>query len=165
MQTNKQKVALYVHVPFCKQRCKYCTFVSCCDYNLAPSYFDALCNEIATKSRQDVVVKSIFFGGGTPSSVDEFYLQKVFDTIYQNYQIDSKCEVTVECNPESLTQQKIKFFVRAARNAYFSSAGCGLRSGKVLFKYASINSPGRALYSAYHIEPSSTSPSSPTSGF
>ena len=116
MQTNKQKVALYVHVPFCKQRCKYCTFVSCCDYNLAPSYFDALCNEIATKSRQDVVLKSIFFGGGTPSSVDEIYLQKVFDTIYQNYQIDSNCEVTVECNPESLTQQRIKFFVKNGVN-------------------------------------------------
>ena len=116
LKNSQQKVAIYIHIPFCKQRCKYCTFLSCCDYNLADSYFDALVHEIVSNARKDMVVTSIFFGGGTPSSVDEKYLQKVFDAIYSNYQIAPNCEVTVECNPESVTQQKVDLFVKNGVN-------------------------------------------------
>ncbi|MBR2974990.1 MAG: radical SAM family heme chaperone HemW [Clostridia bacterium] len=116
LKNFQRNTAIYVHFPFCKQRCKYCTFLSCCNYNLADSYFDALCKELVQNARKDVVITSIFFGGGTPSSVDAKHLQMVFDAIYNNYSVAPNCEVTVECNPESVTQQKVDLFVKNGVN-------------------------------------------------
>ncbi len=112
LKNTTQEVAIYVHFPFCKNKCKYCTFDSCSDYQLEQDYFDALVSEIASNKRDDVVVSSIFFGGGTPSSVSSVSLQKVFDAIYSNYKLAQNCEITVECNPESLTLDKAQLFAK-----------------------------------------------------
>lgn len=134
-KNSKQNTAIYVHFPFCKQRCKYCTFLSCCNYNLADDYFAALTKEIVQNARKDVVISSIFFGGGTPSSVDEKYLQMVFDAIYNNYLVAPNCEITIECNPESVTQSKVDLFVKNGVNR----VSIGLQSAND----STLNSIGR----------------------
>lgn len=134
-KNSKQNTAIYVHFPFCKQRCKYCTFLSCCNYNLADDYFAALTKEIVQNARKDVVISSIFFGGGTPSSVDEKYLQMVFDAIYNNYLLAPDCEITIECNPESVTQSKVDLFVKNGVNR----VSIGLQSAND----STLNSIGR----------------------
>lgn len=70
---------------------------------------EAICKEIKMKkNRIPGQVGSIYFGGGTPSILSQAALQKIFDTITQNYQIDSNAEITMEANPDDLTAQKLK---------------------------------------------------------
>lgn len=96
---------LYIHIPFCKQRCTYCAFYSTTLYNIKEQYVDALCKELVT--RKDYaggeVIGTIYIGGGTPSTLSMSQLQRICDTIYANYRISESAEITIECNPDDLT--------------------------------------------------------------
>lgn len=96
---------LYIHIPFCKQRCTYCAFYSTTLYNIKEQYVDALCKELVT--RKDYaggeVIGTIYLGGGTPSTLSMSQLQRICDTIYANYRISESAEITIECNPDDLT--------------------------------------------------------------
>lgn len=96
---------LYIHIPFCKQRCTYCAFYSTTLYNIKEQYVDALCKELVT--RKDYaggeVIGTIYLGGGTPSTLSMSQLQRICDTIYANYRISENAEITIECNPDDLT--------------------------------------------------------------
>lgn len=96
---------IYVHIPFCKARCGYCAFSSCCDYTLQRAYFDKLFAEIEARANRDVRISTIFLGGGTPSSVDAKYLDNLFDKLSTCFDLSSVAETTVECNPESVTDE------------------------------------------------------------
>ena len=72
-------VGLYVHIPFCKQKCLYCDFASFANVdNLMDEYIDALIKEIKEKT-QDIIIKSLFIGGGTPSHLNNNSLKKLMD--------------------------------------------------------------------------------------
>lgn len=94
---------IYVHIPFCKARCGYCAFSSCCDYSLQQAYFDKLFTEIDARSDKTVKISTIYLGGGTPSSVDTVYLDKLFDKLNECFDLSAVVETSVECNPESVT--------------------------------------------------------------
>ena len=98
---------IYIHIPFCKQRCSYCAFYSSTLYNIREAYVNALCKEIA--GRRDYIpgetVNTIYLGGGTPSTLTAEQLGKIFSTIYGSYTIADKPEVTIECNPDDLTPE------------------------------------------------------------
>ena len=94
---------IYVHIPFCKARCGYCAFSSCCDYSLQQAYFDKLFAEIEARSDKTVKVSTIYLGGGTPSSVDVKYLDMLFDKLNACFDLSAVVETSVECNPESVT--------------------------------------------------------------
>lgn len=95
---------IYVHIPFCKARCSYCAFSSCCDYSLQEEYFAKLYSEIAARSDKSVSVSTIYLGGGTPSSVETKYLDGVFSALRQYFDLSAVSEASVECNPESVTE-------------------------------------------------------------
>lgn len=88
----------YIHIPFCKSKCKYCSFVSYQGLDRKEAYLSALKNEIKSAYRGEYL-KTLYFGGGTPSllSVDEF------KDITGFFRIKEDAEVTVELNPESVT--------------------------------------------------------------
>ncbi len=114
MRTSKQmtaaamknsKCGIYVHIPFCKARCYYCAFSSCCDYTLQEKYFAKLYGEIAARSDNSVQISTVYLGGGTPSSVDTKYLDKLFAVLRRNFDLSNVQEISVECNPESANSE------------------------------------------------------------
>lgn len=94
---------IYVHIPFCKARCSYCAFSSCCDYGLQEKYFAKLFEEIDRYSDPQANIATVYLGGGTPSSVDTMYLDGLFARLRSRFDLSKVTEVSVECNPESVT--------------------------------------------------------------
>ena len=104
---------LYLHVPFCSSKCSYCAFYSVTNNQLKQDYIEAVCKElylrkhffqdIHLKNNQfDPVVTTAYFGGGTPSCLDESDFEKIFNTIYDCFGSSFE-EVTIECNPDDIT--------------------------------------------------------------
>ena len=91
--------SVYIHIPFCKSKCHYCSFVSFDRLELKDKYLEALETEI--KSNYDgEILKTLYFGGGTPS------LLKVrdFERLIKHFNLDNNAEVTVECNPDDINE-------------------------------------------------------------
>ena len=104
---------LYLHVPFCSSKCSYCAFYSVTNNQLKQDYIEAVCKElylrkhffqdIHLKNNQfDPVVNTVYFGGGTPSCLDESDFEKIFNAIYDCFGSSFE-EVTIECNPDDIT--------------------------------------------------------------
>ena len=97
-------VALYVHIHFCHKICPYCDFYKqLWDKQKEDSYIKALQKECSYYKQYtpNIEIKSLFLGGGTPSSLPLTSLQKLFHIIYENFNISPNCEITMEMNPES----------------------------------------------------------------
>lgn len=102
-----KEVGLYVHIPFCKQKCLYCDFSSFSNIdNLMNDYIEALNNEILEKAL-NYKIRSLFIGGGTPSYLDEKNLISLLDTINKLDFLDN-AEKTIECNPGTLKEEKLR---------------------------------------------------------
>lgn len=112
-----RELGVYVHVPFCNGKCAYCDFVSGVhDESVKARYFAALRREIAAFDFEDRVVDTVYFGGGTPSSVDARYIAAVLDALRARAAFADDAEITVECNPESLTAEKARIYAEAGVN-------------------------------------------------
>ena len=98
-----KEISLYIHIPFCKQKCLYCDFPSYARKDdLMAEYVDALNKEIIDKC-SDYLIKSVFIGGGTPSYLDEYNMKKLMDTLCKlNYK--EGAEKTIECNPGTVNR-------------------------------------------------------------
>lgn len=98
---------IYVHVPFCKSKCIYCDFYSIAVSSLVDDYCNALKKEIAFRVNQltDKQIRTIYFGGGTPSMLEIGKIEGILSEIYNNYTVDSNSEITLEANPESLNAE------------------------------------------------------------
>ena len=100
---------IYIHIPFCKQACFYCDFHFSTSFKKKEDMILSLIKEIELRKNevQNTVLETIYFGGGTPSvlSVDE--IQLLIDTIYKNHTVVENPEITLEANPDDLSQEKI----------------------------------------------------------
>lgn len=106
-----KNLAIYIHIPFCQSKCKYCDFVSAPSGNQTKAeYIQALINEINQFDTADYIVDTIFIGGGTPSSLDDGVLYHIIEVIKNNFNCNIM-EFTVECNPNSLTELKLKEYI------------------------------------------------------
>ena len=103
-----QPYSIYVHIPFCKARCSYCAFSSNTDMSLQKAYFDKLTEEIQNAYLPQRQIATVFFGGGTPSSVDEKYISYLFEFLRKKFTFSPDCEITCEVNPESATYDKMR---------------------------------------------------------
>lgn len=107
---------LYIHIPFCIKKCNYCDFNS---YNLDLSkkvrYLDDLYKEMEMY-KTDKVIKSIFIGGGTPSILKAGELEELFENIYKNYKIADDAEISIECNPGTMSVEKLKSLKKSGVN-------------------------------------------------
>jgi len=101
-------ISVYIHIPFCERRCPYCDFESSVGGD-HKKYVDDLCAEI---KRANVTAKTIYFGGGTPSFIDANYIAQIMSCI--NCTPDA--EVTIECNPNSVTEDKLTTYKNAGVN-------------------------------------------------
>lgn len=103
---------LYLHIPFCLKKCAYCDFCSFTDLDLIPSYIDVLLNEIESY-RADYChseVETIYFGGGTPSILEPFQVEKILEKIKKIFIIKDSAEITIEANPETISREKIEAY-------------------------------------------------------
>lgn len=104
---------IYIHVPFCKTRCIYCDFFTHTDLTHKHDYVLSVCRE--TRLRQNYLgsdtVKTIYFGGGTPSLFDKDAFNRIFEAIDSNFEIESDAEITLEANPDDLTEKYIRDLV------------------------------------------------------
>lgn len=101
-----KKISLYIHIPFCDQKCFYCDFPSFAGKgDLKESYIKALIEEIKFKIK-NYKIETIFIGGGTPSSLTAEQLEKLLKEITL-LNLDENLEYTMECNPGSITKEKL----------------------------------------------------------
>lgn len=102
---NKE-IAFYIHIPFCKSKCKYCDFLSFSNMESRESYINSLVKEIEN-FETEAVVKSVFIGGGTPSIIESKYIGKIFKA-FEKFDFAYNCEITIEANPGTLTEENLK---------------------------------------------------------
>lgn len=95
---------IYIHIPFCKQKCHYCNFFSLASVKKKDDFLKALISEI--RIRKDyagsVPVKTIYFGGGTPSLFSTQEIDLILTEISQNFNVEASAEITIEANPDDL---------------------------------------------------------------
>ena len=99
-----KRPAIYIHIPFCKRKCNYCAFVSVCDENKQKPYVTALKNEIE-KRGNGAQISSVYIGGGTPSTLYKGAIKEILDCVKKHYNLTPDCEITVEGNPDSITDE------------------------------------------------------------
>jgi oxygen-independent coproporphyrinogen-3 oxidase len=100
-------LGVYIHIPFCRSKCHYCHFISQpYDLELAEKYNLALLGELALYSSPKAEVDSIYFGGGTPSILPERQIASLISECQKQYIISADCEISLEANPGSITNEK-----------------------------------------------------------
>ena len=123
-----KSLGLYVHIPFCLQKCLYCDFCSFADTSreLREAYVLRLCEQIraAAGKAREYIVDTVYIGGGTPTVLYPEQLTKIATTIRSHYRLAEDAEFTVEANPRTITPEK----VRALRDMGVNRLSLGLQS-------------------------------------
>ena len=122
---DKKQISLYIHIPFCKQKCLYCDFPSYAGLEkFEDEYIEAINKEIMDKA-SDYLISSIFIGGGTPSYLSEKNLDSLLKTL-KKLNLKEDAEFTVECNPGTLNENKLIIM----KNHKVNRLSMGLQSTK-----------------------------------
>jgi len=117
---------IYIHIPFCSQRCSYCDFYT----RVAPRQIDETVNAIVREMEIRAVylkgepVQTIYFGGGTPSLLTAELFQRIFDRLYALFEVNSKAEITFEANPDDLTPA----YFESIKHLPFNRISIGIQS-------------------------------------
>jgi len=143
--------SLYIHIPFCIQKCLYCDFVSFAGKQyLYSDYTEALLSEIIKKSDicHNDVIQTIFFGGGTPTILPITLLEKILNTIFQYYTVSPHAEITIEANPGTLSFS----ILHSLRSMGFQRISIGLQSwqNELLHSIGRIHNRTTFLQNFYH---------------
>lgn len=116
----RKPLSLYIHIPFCNSRCAYCNFVSKVGNLSEKSRYTAnLLEEIRMRAKDfnpRYEVSTIYIGGGTPSCMEDGTIARILNEIYSKMTVRNQAEITLEVNPESVTQQKVLEYARAGVN-------------------------------------------------
>lgn len=108
---------IYIHIPFCKSKCFYCDFNSYAGKDsLVEEYVESLKKEIRIYSEKLRGSETIFFGGGTPSVIESKYIVEILEEIYLYSNRDEFIEITIEANPGTLNEEKLKDYKKAGIN-------------------------------------------------
>ncbi len=118
MQRNKKNLGIYVHVPFCVQKCAYCDFYSVTDMALMREYTSAVVAHIRSKKKflKNTLVDTIYFGGGTPSLLPASQLERILNAIYSTATVTPDAEITLEANPGTLTGKSLSAYKKMGIN-------------------------------------------------
>lgn len=136
-------MSIYIHIPFCEQKCNYCAFNSfCATQSVKEEYLDLLCKELVAR-KTNRPVKTIYIGGGTPSVLSSAEIEKIVGVLYENYQIYEDAEFTIEANPNSITEELLKTWKKLRVNRL--SIGVQSLSDKSLRKIGRLHDKKMAL--------------------
>ena len=95
---------LYIHIPFCRKKCPYCDFYSIPSLSLVPQWLEAVCREILAYKGLFPSFDSLFLGGGTPTVLSREHWSALMDALFTHFQFDPLTEITVEANPDDVTE-------------------------------------------------------------
>ena len=116
----KSSLSIYIHIPFCVQKCAYCDFLSApATLEVQEQYLHMLMQEIrqkATDCAADHIVKTIFIGGGTPTSVSAELLCEMLSVVRECFDVEPEAEISMECNPGTVNEQNLKKYRAAGIN-------------------------------------------------
>jgi oxygen-independent coproporphyrinogen-3 oxidase len=117
---------IYIHVPFCKKACHYCNFHFSTNLASKALLLDAICMEINLKHElfKQETVESIYFGGGTPSMLNDSELNQIFDALHQHFTVTKNAEITLEANPDDLDKE----IIRNLKNTGINRLSIGVQS-------------------------------------
>ena len=123
MNTDKNKqIGMYIHIPFCIRKCKYCDFVSeaASDF-VHENYINALIDEINgydAGQLEGYGLRSVFIGGGTPSAVKAEYISRIMTAVKEHFAdiCGHLTEITIECNPGTVTAENLRIYRDAGIN-------------------------------------------------
>jgi len=105
--TLHSPTGLYIHVPFCEKRCVYCSFYSTVHgKEERDAFVRTLAKELAFR-HNDAPISTLYFGGGTPSQLDDEEMEAVFSAIHRHCVLSPHAEITFEANPDDISQQKV----------------------------------------------------------
>ena len=142
-----KKLGIYIHISFCVRKCSYCDFYSVAlNDNSEYEFIESVLNEIKgykDKLRKGYTVDSIFFGGGTPTIIKPENLKKIIDALGTIVEIDKCCETTMEANPNTLTEEKLKQYKSMGINRL--SIGIQSLNDEILKNIGRIHSSREAI--------------------
>ncbi len=124
---------IYVHIPFCRQKCRYCDFASFPDkIGFAESYMACVYREMAMRSPElkDYSFDTLYIGGGTPSVIDESYIAMLVAAAKKNFNLAKNAEITIELNPGTVSASKIDLYKKVGINRF--SVGLQTANDKLL---------------------------------
>lgn len=124
---------IYIHIPFCKSKCRYCDFTSYPDkLYFAESYMACVYREMAKRKKEleNYKFESVYIGGGTPSVVDENYIAMLMAAVRKNFNLTPDAEVTIEMNPGTVSERKIEVYKKSGINRF--SVGLQTADDKML---------------------------------
>jgi oxygen-independent coproporphyrinogen III oxidase len=113
---TEMPAGIYLHIPFCIQKCRYCDFYSVADPQLIPAFIPALIAEITGHSTVIGPVDTLYIGGGTPSVLPLCDLTKLIDTVAATFSLSPDTEITIEVNPGTVTRDQMTAYHRAGVN-------------------------------------------------
>lgn len=118
---SKKELGIYVHIPFCMQKCYYCDFISYANKKeVISNYINVLKKEITTVGAGLVSlltpITTIYIGGGTPSYIDSKYIISIIKTIKETFKVKENAEITIEVNPGTVTKEKLEDYIKCGIN-------------------------------------------------
>jgi oxygen-independent coproporphyrinogen-3 oxidase len=119
LRRNFEKMSgIYIHIPFCKKACSYCDFYFSTSFNTKEALINTLINEIKLRHNYLAAnkLKSIYFGGGTPSLLSQNELLLIFDALANNFSWDKTAEITLEANPDDITLENLRVWRKIGIN-------------------------------------------------
>ncbi len=134
-----EELGIYIHIPFCKQKCFYCDFCSFANKNeMQEKYVEAVINEIKNITHKEkYTVTTIYFGGGTPSILNPEYIKNILQEIESSFKILDDAEITIEINPGTVNEEKLKKYKEYGINRL--SIGLQSANDKILKKIGRIH--------------------------
>lgn len=122
-----REVGIYIHIPFCKKKCKYCDFLSFENNEYVKEYVDRVVWEIKEykgilyknnieNDFNDIVIDTIYIGGGTPSFIESKYIVQILNTLKENFVIKNNPEITIEINPGTVDKNKLQDYYSSGIN-------------------------------------------------
>ena len=142
------KSGLYIHIPFCLNKCPYCDFYSVkYDREAAEDYLSRLIAEF--EKYHGAEFDTIYFGGGTPSILEPYLIGKIFEAIHKNFSIDSNSEITIECNPSKDLSDDFKQYRSFGINRISLGMQSAVKAERLaLGRRASKEDVAKAIYNA-----------------
>ncbi len=114
-----KEIGLYIHIPFCVQKCYYCDFVSFTNKDcIIPKYVQAVKNEILNfiQKNKDIKISTMYIGGGTPSYIASKYIKEIMDLLNEQKILENTKEITIEVNPKTANIEKLEEYKKMGIN-------------------------------------------------
>lgn len=114
-----ETIGLYVHIPFCEKKCHYCDFLTFAQQEgKIDTYTEYLIREMKLYQDEDYYLDTIYFGGGTPSYLSSALMKKIMLAIRRDFKVLDDCEISIEMNPESVTEEKMQTYLDCGFNRF-----------------------------------------------